>query len=150
MLGLVMSTPRSPSRLSTLNRNLRWGVGNGLYMACFFTVVVVLIRVFADHNSSSASHRLSLPVIIGVYVVGGVLAGAIVGVLRPLTRYAIGAMLVSLPAFLPIATLITMAYEGSPEHWGKAVWETVLLLTCTAGPGFGLVTWLSSQTHKKK
>jgi len=119
-------------------------------MACFLTAVVVLVRLFGDHSSSSTPTRLSLPIIIGVYVLGGILAGGIVGLLRPLTRNALGAVLVSIPAALSVAALLALAYEGPPEHWGSLVWKTILLLTCTAGPVFGLVTWLSGQRHKTK
>jgi hypothetical protein len=117
-----------PSAISKLRRNLRWGIGNGLFMGCFFTAVVLVIRVVPGNRPFERT-GVTIASTIAVYLIGGMLAGAIIGLLRPLARYALGAMLVSIPAALPVAIRMAVAFEGPPSHWARSDWANILLLT---------------------
>jgi hypothetical protein len=76
---------------------MRWGVAvAGVYIA-WVTVLYVLSR-----GSAFEAKDRSFPAIVLAYLFGGVLGGAIVGVLLPLVRYKIGAAFVGMIAFVPV------------------------------------------------
>lgn len=95
--------------------DLHWGIRWGIYGAVFFTglaAIPALLR-FLLNVEEVDGHRLpSFPVIIGLYLFGGVFGGAIVGLLRPLARSWWGMRLVGIVAAVPFCFAVSVALSG--------------------------------------
>jgi hypothetical protein len=77
-------------------KNLRWGLGAGLFFACFFSAWVAVVYLFRG-SAPFEARSVTLLSTVARYFGGGLLAGAIVGLLRSLTRWRLGAMAVGWP-----------------------------------------------------
>ena len=75
-----------------IGRDLRWGLGWGVWMAAGYSVLAVLLAAVRG-SGDYPELGLSTPRIVGLYWLVGPTAGLVAGVLRPLTRYAVGAIL---------------------------------------------------------
>lgn len=127
-------------------RNIRWGVGWGLWLAGFFTIFAIII--FLTRGSRPFSNTgATLTSTILVYAFGGVAGGAIVGLLRPIARHAVGAMLVGLAAAFPVLFGVWLATEGMPSTWDHLTWLSLKVITGIAGPFFGLLLWFQAKTR---
>lgn len=74
-------------------KNLEWGLRWGLTIATGFTVIG-LIGNFGCYLDPRASCEPSLASLVGFYFVAGVCGGFVLGLLRPITKYLAGAMVV--------------------------------------------------------
>jgi hypothetical protein len=99
---------RSATRLVS---RLAWGVRWGALFGAAFVMIAVAIY-FLSGKSAFESHRTTLLRMVLTYFVGGVLAGTVVGLLKPLTNSKTGAAIVGFAAALPVATLIRFATDG--------------------------------------
>lgn len=104
-----------PSRLAQLRANLRWGITGGLFFAtglCFlaaipgiFLLLLGVVSYFAEQGggsdfwvpgtSKAAIHSLE---IFPLYFLAGILGGVLVGLLRPLARWRLGATVLGMMA----------------------------------------------------
>ena len=105
-------------------------------MAAVFSCYVAIIAV-ARGSTHYDQYDLSLGAIIVTYFVGGVAGGAVVGVLRPLTKYFVGAALVGLVAALPLAMAVGVATHGDPRHWSADNWDFVRFFLHSVGTAVG-------------
>jgi len=105
---------------ATLKSNVRWGVMNGLRVAFALSVFVTL--EFLVVGSAPFDHvGATLWTTILAYVLMGILAGAVVGALRPQANRSIGgAAVVGAVAGLPSGLAMLLALKGMPSHWGGA------------------------------
>lgn len=71
------------SRVEMVREDIIWGMRLGLFFGCFYVVVAVAIYVTAGPQAFDA-HGVRLTEAIFLYLCGGVLAGAVVGILRGL------------------------------------------------------------------
>ena len=69
----------------SVTRRVAWGVRWGAALASVFALVA-LIQYGLQGDALQRSSRLSLGDIVSIYVVGGVVGGAIVGIILPLAR----------------------------------------------------------------
>ena len=91
--------------------DLKWGLGWGVGLAVFFSLYVavlfVLDRIGTDNPSMGAQAFL---LVIAAYLGGGLLGGVIAGLLRPASRWPLGAMamgiLIAFPAFWAIGIIL--------------------------------------------
>jgi hypothetical protein len=80
------------------------------------------------------------------YTTGGVTAGAIVGLLRPWTKNAIGATIVGVVAGIPFMLAAFIGFTDSPRPWENVDWQEVFTLGSLLAGGFGYVRW--KRTHR--
>jgi hypothetical protein len=111
----------------------------GLFFAGFYSLFVLLIYPFRGEEPSQST-GVGLVAIIVTYVIGGMLGGAIVGLLRPLMRERWGAILVGMIAALPVVLGFTFAMYGSMATWEGSTWGGTLLTAVVLGT-IGAVAW---------
>lgn len=109
-------------------------------MAAYYCAFVVLL--FLVRGASPFERRgVSLGAVLLLYVFGGLSAGAIVGLLRPITRARAGAMLVGIPAAVPTVIALVVLHQGMPGSWDEATWRGVALLSGFLGSAAGFALW---------
>lgn len=138
-----MSVPsRMWSRLVVLARNTALGacIGLifGLLLSCWVVVLVFVNRSLVLHTSSGTA--LNALAAIAYYVLGGIVAGSIVGFLYPLLRWRIGAVLIGLIASVPLCAA-GLWMLGGFGPWDPADNLTLLFCTAALGVGGGLGLW---------
>jgi hypothetical protein len=122
--------------------NVRWGVTWGLRLALLFSAWVAFLML-ANRSlilRVSGVHPVNGLQVIGIYVGGGIGGGIVVGLLRPLSRWALGAALLGLLAALPFA--VGLAFLGS--NFSRPDFDDVLPALITAavlGPSTALWLW---------
>jgi len=77
--------------------NLRWGIRFGVTFAVFYCVFGVVIYLTRGPGPFEAN-EVSLVGVLLAYLGGGIAAGALVGLLRPLLRWRLGALVVGIMA----------------------------------------------------
>jgi RsiW-degrading membrane proteinase PrsW (M82 family) len=122
------------------SRNVLWGVKAGLFFASFYSLFVLLLYAFRGEEPSE-SKGVSLLAVVVTYFIGGVLGGAIVGLLRPFTRERWGAIVVGMIAALPVVLGFSFAMYGSIATWEGSTWGGTLLTTVVLGTIGALAWW---------
>jgi len=106
--------------LSRIARFSRYGLLLGALLSC-----LPLIAALVTGSTSLTLRRgedvsLNVFLVIGSYLSGGVMGGAVVGMLLPLMRWPAGSALLGIVAFVPCATAVgyTLAVgKGEPIDW---------------------------------
>lgn len=134
---------------SSLAEDVRWGMGYGIFMAGFYSVIaVVSLLIHGVAPLSQFSTALGSAVLF--YFASGVLGGVILGILRPLTQNVFGAMLAAIPIALVALTGAWVVAEGSPLYWNRDRWKEVVFFALIVGPFFGAVRWYSVRARKNQ
>lgn len=123
-------------------RNLRWGIGYGLLFASFYSLFVLMLYTFRGDEPFRAN-EISAPVAVVAYFFGGVAGGAIVGLLRPLTKWRIGAMFVGVAAAVPLFLGLGLAMYGPVSNWGENETFGLVATAVILGSLGGYDTWES-------
>lgn len=99
-ISLGNQNERSRARVS----DLVWGAKWGLRLASLYCVwIIILIGLNRSLTlKASGGHTVNALAVLALYVLGGAIAGAVVGITRPLQRSMIGAMLSGWFAALPV------------------------------------------------
>lgn len=98
----------------------------GLAMAAFYSLIAVVIygvggkAPFATHNSSLRETLL-------IYWVGGVLGGAILGVLKPVARNVVGTIVVGIVVAMPVSAMTMFAFDKN------APWQPIVIMAVIFG-----------------
>jgi hypothetical protein len=116
-----------------LTRGFRWG----LMAAGAYSAYVILLYAVGGAGPFE-SRGVSLPSVIGIYLLGGVMGGPIVSYLQPLARSRVGAMMLGVIAMLPLAgaTYLAMATASS-----EFLLEGVIVTAVLIGAGVGALVW---------
>ncbi len=131
-----------------MKRDMMWGVRMGLLFASLFCAYAVAI--FATQGSKSFDRLgVSLPAVLVVYCVGGAVAGAVVGLLRPLAVSRWGAMAVGVLAAVPVSAAALVALEGSPSRWSKDDLMGIVLYAIVMGVVGGNWFWIRFVATKR-
>ena len=93
--------------------NLKWGVKGGLTLAAFYCVWVGVLFLIGGPESLG----VGLTRLMATYVAVGVVAGAVMGLLRPLTGNDFGAFVVGYLAAVPITAGLMICLYGWPSTW---------------------------------
>lgn len=111
-----------------MRKNVQWGVLWGLYLAAAFTVIAAIPALIRAVTGPATGWQKGVTFleIIGVYLFGGVVAGAIVGLLRGATKWWLGRRVVGIIASVPIMFAVRVAVYG-PHGWTRADVENWLL-----------------------
>jgi hypothetical protein len=132
--------------MTSLLKNLKWGLRYGLIVAIAFTVIAVTITLATGEDSSSKG--LSLPTLIGFYFLGGVCGGLLVGVLRPITKHKAGAILVGTLVTATLLSLMVYLYIAK-GRWTSLDTELVAILSVITGPVNALMIWEGKSRMRK-
>jgi hypothetical protein len=91
--------------------NIRWGLGWGLAFAAFYCVIALVLNALSD-GEAFPEKRVTLPQVLVLYVTCGVLAGLVVGALRPLTKTKMGATVVGTIVAFPVSMGFGLLHFG--------------------------------------
>jgi hypothetical protein len=80
---------------------------------------------------------VSLATVMATYVTVGVLAGAVIGLLRPLTGNGFGAFVVGYLAAVPITAGLMTCLKGWPSTWTTGSWHSFPMLVLIFGTMVG-------------
>jgi hypothetical protein len=126
----------SPRRLAS---DIRWGVVWGSILALALTLVLLVL--FAVHGSKLFdSYGTSFTTVALLYLCGGVAGGVIVGLLRPLSRWRIGAVVMGVFAAVPIGIGIRLMRSGL-EPWGATDSIGLGIFALALGGTVGWIYW---------
>ena len=99
--------------------------------------LLALIVFLIGGEGTFASLHTSFAKAVLAYLLGGIIAGTIVGILRPLARWKAGAVVVGFLASLPVAVLFRLAAVGA-DGWSKRDTGVSLLFAATLGTSLGV------------
>lgn len=117
---------------SSLKRDLRWGTTGGLSIAVVYCVWVLIIYMLRGSDPFEQA-GVSLPMVLITYLGVGLVSGMVVGLLRPLTRWTVGAYAVGLAAGVPFGLGLVVCIQGSPDRWDWATWMGLPILILISG-----------------
>jgi len=124
--------------VSPLRGNLSTGLWWGIRYALAYSVIGIAVAV--ARGGVPASYGLTLLQLIGLYVAGGIVGGALTGLLLPLVRGQLSAALVGFVVALPI--MFMFAASMDPEELGSAEVTLAWLLSAAfLGPVCGAGLW---------
>lgn len=127
--------------------DIRWGTQYGMGFALLFSAYAVIQRIAFGPNVFDSYHMTFVSVV-GVYLGGGLLSGTLVGLLRPIARYPLGAALVGFLAALPIAFVIEKLSDAGAS-WNYI--DTITVTVCSVGLGtLPALFWLRQAENAKK
>lgn len=118
-------------------RNLLWGIRLGLTFAAVFSAWIVILIVLNGSLTLRlrGGYTANALTVIAAYLWGGMAAGAIVGLARPLGRNRVGAALIGVLAAAPVYAGMRVAVEGLAP-WRGTDTLVVAILSVVVG-GFG-------------
>lgn len=122
---------------TSLVHNVTWGMGWGIAFGLGFSCYVVLLFL-SRGEAAFEPHGMTLTQVVALYLAGGTLAGAVVGLLRPLTRNTWGAAVVGFLGAVTIAVFLIIA-EGGLIPWTQAKTTKAIILGLVWGPLGGVM-----------
>jgi hypothetical protein len=126
--------------MNSVAQNVRWGLTRGLLFFALYSFVAVLIFLLRGSEPFDAN-GIPLGSVILAYFVGGLLGGAIAGLLRPFANRRIGAMIGGVVVMIPIFVAVTIGQFGAPLSWGVAEWAGALIPAAVLGILLGNRYW---------
>jgi hypothetical protein len=120
----------------TVMGNLKWGVKGGLGIASLYCVWVGVLYLLQGSEPFSRQ-GVGLPTVLATYVAVGVIAGAVIGLLRPLTRNDFGAFVVGYLAAVPITAGLMICVNGWPTAWTVRRWHEFPVMVLLFGTMVG-------------
>lgn len=112
-----------------LLRDIKWGVGWGLWLASGFSVIVVVLAGFRG-STDYPELGLSTPKIIALYYLLGLAGGSVVGILRPFTKSKLGGFVVG-------SIIGTLVYGGAGFVIKDVEWQFMLPAALVLGLAVG-------------
>jgi hypothetical protein len=112
--------------------NVRTGLEWGLYFAAVFVVLATPVAVMKGSDLKERYHVTYLG-LVSIYLFGGLTGGLVAGLLLPLCRWTVGAMLVGFVAILPVGFLVSLVITPA-EKWSEMIPLLPLLGSAIAGP----------------
>src|SRR6266568_8317471 len=119
--------PRHATTESRLSVRLSWGGRWGLYYGAALSVLATVGYVLKPSGFAQAG--LNYPEVVAFYVIGGPVAGLIVGLLRPVTASVLGAAIVGIVTAVPIGFALTIMLAGMPWTRSHTILVTILILS---------------------
>lgn len=119
-----------------MREDLTWGIRWGVSLAIVFSLFVVLTRLARKPYPTSEVAALVL-----MYLVTGVVGGAVVGWLRPMNTTRLGKAFIGGVTAVPVSMAILVYLVGSPMHWTIHNWLTVVVYAVIVGPIFALFSF---------
>jgi hypothetical protein len=115
---------------SAVARNVRWGLRWGLYVA----IVCTALAAIGFLASPPGEHEATFSRFVGIYFVGGIAAGAIVGCFRDRLHSAPWSMVAGVLAATPVMlALYVVAWDTWPWEWRSGHWAWIVLSSVFSG-----------------
>jgi hypothetical protein len=124
--------------------NISTGLWWGIRYAAAYSLVGTLIAV--ARRGTLAEYGLTLPWLVGLYVVGGIGAGALAGLLLPLVRGELTAGLVGFVVAAPVMFMFAVALNPA-DLWSYDTVLAWLLSAALLGPVCGVGLWRISRRY---
>lgn len=131
--------------LNTLFRNIAWGVMWGMVGALGFMLFSLARHVFQGEAPFKV-YSLTFRGAIAMYLVEGLLTGVLVGLLRPLAQYFIGAMVLGFSIAFTVYGVAGWAMEGPMSNWDSVSWGALVLVTVIGGILVGNEIWKNKES----
>jgi O-antigen/teichoic acid export membrane protein len=125
--------------------DVRWAIRWTMPVAIVFSAYAVAQRLIAGAGSFDQYH-MTVGSLVAVYLCGGAVTGAIVGFLRPLVRYPVGAFFVGFVAAFPVMLVLWM-FVRDRRPWDDFD-ALVLVTTCLCFGALPALYW--SQPSNKR
>jgi len=120
-----------------LARRIWWGARWGALFGVAFVAIAVVIYTLSGQTAFEAHHTTFGRVVL-TYFFGGVAAGVVVGIMKPLTRWKAGAAVVGFLAGMPVATIMRFATDGfGPWHRSDTI--DVIVMSLILGVPTGII-----------
>jgi hypothetical protein len=125
--------------MKTIIDRVRSTVGVGLTMAAVYSVIASLVWIGND-GVLFESDDVSLFEVIGLYLASGLIGGALCGLLLPIARWRLGAVLLGVIVALPIYGGAAVLLDNDRiTTSGKVI--LALIVSALVGGGVGLWRW---------
>jgi hypothetical protein len=118
--------------MGSFTSNVKAGLTWGLSFASVFSLVATVLVLLRGPALLREYHTTYLGLVAG-YLFGGITAGVITGLLLPLCRHIVGAMLVGFVAILPFGFLTVLTLYP-PERWSTYVPIVPVVGSAILGP----------------
>jgi len=125
----------APMRLRAV-AGARVGSVTAALLCLWLLIIVMLQHSFVLKARSGESYHAA--VIMGLYLVGGAFAGTLVGVLLPLMRWRIGAVIVGALGVIPFCVGVLATRSGF-SAWGRIETISLVIFALAFGGGGGLI-----------
>jgi hypothetical protein len=127
--------------MSALGERCKDGVRVGLFFAAVFGAYVTVMYIFTA-GATLEPRGLTLPVVLGIYLVGGVGGGLIYGVVAPIGTYLLGAFVVGSLVSMPLAVAVATVHPTADLDLGEPVtWARLAVACALLGGTIGVVIW---------
>jgi hypothetical protein len=126
----------------SLSENVSWGIRRGLSMASLFSAYVVVVAVM-QRSVQFDAYGANVFQLVLIYLLGGLLGGAVVGALRPLNATGAGGAPIGALASIPFWAGTLMLLVGMPTRWDRGDWVVLMILV-----GLGALLGMHFATRK--
>ena len=128
-----------------IQTNVKWGVKRGLTLALIF-VAIASVAFIIGGEQSFAQRGVRFSDLIGFYLLGGLLGGLALGLLRPLARTKIGIVVISMAIAFTVWSAFLAAFVGISR---LQVFDflTLFFVTIVCGP-FGAAFYFTEKTDE--
>lgn len=132
----------------SLGSNIKWGVEWGLWFACGFSLLGSVLYLVQGTFLGERS-QFAFPLVVLAYFVMGLVGGLIAGLLRPLTRWRIGATGVGVVVGVVVYFIAGLTAVGRKEFLSLAGLVSTLVLGTVIGGYCGYSSWSSKEGRKQ-
>src|SRR5690349_14268786 len=130
----------NPRRRRSLAENLLWGAKHGLSIAIVFTIWISVLFFIGGSTAFEKNHT-TFQAVVALYLIGGPIAGAIVGLFRPGLQKLGVAILAGSTAAIPLAAGVRLAMFGLEPLSGRDVF-LLFVFGLALGPATAVAFWI--------
>lgn len=126
-------------------KNIIWGVMWGV-LAALVCMSVALIRYVLQGEAPFLANGTTFVKLAKAYLAGGIGGGLVVGLLRPIARFEVGAFILGILTVFPMYVAISIAMVGPIQSWDGGDWFIAIIASLVAGIFTGNEFW-KNQEH---
>lgn len=141
--AMTRNSQQQQRKKTTTAQNARWGANHGLAIGIVFVLWAIVLRITTGQRAFAANHTTFGAVVL-LYLLGGPVAGALVGLCRPITRRLPGALLAGVIAGVPVAVAGRLALVGFQPPSALDLW-ILGALSLYLGPLTAFLFWWNSR-----
>jgi len=126
--------------VSIKGANIRWGIQWGMIIASIYSLIALVLNGFSSGQAFSRK-GITVGQTIALYFISGLIAGVIIGSLRPIMKTKLGASAVGVIAAFPLSVGISVMRSGSPSGWNDETWVPTVITAVVFGIIGARVFW---------